>query len=72
MSYGTITFKDKPYVYRIVGKYMIGTEALNKAIIFSYDKESIRTDEMFVGFVSEEDLYTSTDEDIIKILDLEE
>ena len=71
MIYGTITFKGKPYIYREVGKYMIGTEALNKAIMAVYDEESRYVDEMFGGFVPEEELYTSRDKIILKILDLE-
>ena len=73
MSYGTINFMGKPYVYREVGKYMIGTEALDKAIMIGgYDDESRHVDEMFGGFVTEEELYTSRDKDIVKMLDLEE
>ena len=72
MSYGTISFKGRPYVYREVGKYMIGTEALNKAIMFDYDEGSKAVDELFAGFVTEDELYTGTDDWIIEILDLEE
>ena len=71
MFIGSTEFKGKAYVFRYVGKYKVGTEALDKAIAKCYDRTSQYVDEMFAGFVTEEELYSATDDEICKLLDLE-